>query len=110
MKTGEDKDDTFLKILQQVVRITLPIAYGIASRYPSVVKLVEAFRKHGPLVLEDLKVSLDGLLCLCFWCERVCGLKGSRNVRIRMERCRIRGSGRRLVRGCIGFLWRWIRG
>lgn len=56
VKTGEDKDDTFVKMLQEVVRVTPPIAYGIASEYPSVLSLVKAFRKHGPLVLEDLWV------------------------------------------------------
>ena len=56
VKTGDDKDDTFIKMLQEVVRVTPPIAYGIASEYPSVVALVKAFRKHGPLVLEDLQV------------------------------------------------------
>lgn len=56
VKTGEDKDDTFVKMLQEVVRVTPPIAYGIASEYPSVLSLVKAFRKHGPLVLEDLRV------------------------------------------------------
>ena len=56
VKTGEDKDDTFVKMLQEVVRVTPPIAYGIASEHPSVVALVKAFRKHGPLVLEHLQV------------------------------------------------------
>lgn len=57
VKTGEDKDDTFVKMLQEVVRVTPPIAYGIASEYPSVLALVKAFRKHSPLVLEDLQVK-----------------------------------------------------
>lgn len=61
VKTGEDKDDTFVKMLQEVVRVTPPIAYGIASEYPSVLSLVKAFRKHGPLVLEDLQVRLSFL-------------------------------------------------
>ena len=56
VKTGEDKDDTFVKMLQEVVRITPPIAYGIANEYPSVAQLVEAFRRYGPNVLEDLQV------------------------------------------------------
>ena len=56
VKTGEDKDDTFVKMLQEVVRVTPSIAYGIASEYPSVVALVKAFRKHGPLILEHLQV------------------------------------------------------
>ncbi len=56
VKTGEDKDDTFVKMLQEIVRVTPPIAYGIASEYPSVVALVEAFRRHGPNLLENLQV------------------------------------------------------
>lgn len=59
VKTGDDKDDTFVKMLQEVVRVTPPIAYGIASEYPSVLALVKAFRKHGPLVLEDLQKSAN---------------------------------------------------
>ena len=58
VKTGEDKDDTFVKMLQEVVRVTPSIAYGIASEYPNVISLVEAFRRHGPNVLEDLQVGL----------------------------------------------------
>ena len=57
MKSGEDRDDTFVKMLQEVVRVTPPIAHGIASEYPSVLALVKAFRKKGPLMLEDLQVS-----------------------------------------------------
>jgi crossover junction endonuclease EME1 len=56
VKTGENKDDTYVRMLQEVVRITAPIAYGIAQEYPSVVELVEGFQKHGPLALEDIKV------------------------------------------------------
>ena len=56
VKTGEDKADTFVKMLQEVVRVTPPIAYGIAAEYPSVVALVDAFRRRGPNVLEDLQV------------------------------------------------------
>ncbi|KAM0802972.1 ERCC4 domain-containing protein, partial [Usnea florida] len=59
VKSGEDKDDTFVKMLQEIVRVTPPIAYGIASEYPSVLALVKAFRKHGPLVLEDLQKSAN---------------------------------------------------
>ena len=58
VKTGEDKEDTFIKMLQEVVRITMPIAYGIASEYPSAMSLVKAFRDKGPLVLENLLVRV----------------------------------------------------
>jgi crossover junction endonuclease EME1 len=53
---GEDKDDTFVKMLQEIHHVTPPIAYGIASEYPNVISLIKAFRKHGPLVLKDLQV------------------------------------------------------
>ena len=58
VKTGHDKDDTFIKMLQEIVRVTVPVAYGIAAQYPNVVSLVKGMRLHGPLLLEDLKVSL----------------------------------------------------
>ena len=58
VKAGEDKDDTFVKMLQEIVRVTPSIAEGIYSEYPTVISLVSAFRKHGPNVLEDLWVSM----------------------------------------------------
>lgn len=57
VKTGEDKADTFVKMLQETVRVTPSIAHGVAAEYPSVLALVRAFRKHGPLVLEHLQVK-----------------------------------------------------
>ncbi|MCJ1391358.1 hypothetical protein MMC18_004221 [Xylographa bjoerkii] len=59
VKTGDDKDDTFIKMLQEIIRVTAPIAYGIAAEYPNVVSLVAAFKEHGPLVLEDLKKTAN---------------------------------------------------
>lgn len=56
IKTGEDKEDTFIKMLQEVVRVTAPVAYGIASDYPSVVSLVNVMRRHGPSSLENIEV------------------------------------------------------
>lgn len=56
VKAGEDKDDTFVKMLQEIVRITPSIACGIASEYPNVVSLVKAFRNDGAIILEDLHV------------------------------------------------------
>lgn len=56
VKAGEDKDDTFVKMLQEIVRVTPSIACGIASEYSNVISLIKAFRTHGPNVLEDLHV------------------------------------------------------
>ena len=70
VKTGEDAYDTYVKMLQEVIRVTPQIAHGIASEYPSVIELVRAMKIYGPLLLEDVKVgflylsSCDGLLTL----------------------------------------------
>ena len=58
IKTGEDKQDTFVKMLQEVVRVTAPVAYGIAADYPSVMSLVKTMRRHGPSCLEDIEVCV----------------------------------------------------
>lgn len=58
VKSGEDKADTFVKMLQEVNRVTAPIAYGIAAKYPSVLDLVRGMRVHGPGMLEDVKVCI----------------------------------------------------
>ncbi|MCJ1462880.1 hypothetical protein MMC07_001484 [Pseudocyphellaria aurata] len=55
VKAGEDKNDTYVKMLQEVVRVTAPIAYGIAAEYPNVKSLVRGLRRHGPLALEDIE-------------------------------------------------------
>ncbi|MCJ1433398.1 hypothetical protein MMC27_002758 [Xylographa pallens] len=79
VKTGDDKDDTFIKMLQEIIRVTTPIAYGIAAEYPNVVSLVAAFKEHGPLVLEDLKVGVSNI-------SRVRVLIRFRKLPIAMER------------------------
>ena len=57
VKSGEDKDDTFVKMLQAKRGLTEPIANGIITEYPSVLRLVQAMRKDGPLLLQDLRVN-----------------------------------------------------
>lgn len=59
MKTGHDVPDTFIKMLQEINRITAPIAYGIAAEYPSVTKLVQGFEKEGKDMLQELKKSAN---------------------------------------------------
>lgn len=60
VKTGDDKEDTYLKMLQQTVRVTPAVALGVADKYPNVVSLVRGMRKHGPCALEDLEVCGAG--------------------------------------------------
>lgn len=59
VKTGADPADTFSKMLQEVNRITAPIAYGIAAEYPSAQKLVIGFEKEGKDMLQGLKKSAN---------------------------------------------------
>ncbi|EED13126.1 alpha-1,2-mannosyltransferase (Alg2), putative [Talaromyces stipitatus ATCC 10500] len=59
VKTGEDKVDTFVKMLQEINRVTAPMAYGIVSQYPSAVDLLHAMKKHGPTLLENVRKSAN---------------------------------------------------
>jgi crossover junction endonuclease EME1 len=59
VKTGEDKLDTFVKMLQEVTRVTAPMAYGIITKYPSVADLVKGMKRHGPTMLEDVRKSAN---------------------------------------------------
>ncbi|KAL1971332.1 hypothetical protein VTN77DRAFT_284 [Rasamsonia byssochlamydoides] len=59
VKSGEDKADTFVKMLQEVNRVTAPMAYGIAAKYPSVTDLLRGMKQHGPSLLEDVRKSAN---------------------------------------------------
>ena len=64
VRTGEDKADTYVKMLQEIVRVTMPVALGIANEFPDVTSLVKAFRDGGPFILEDIRVCLLILLLI----------------------------------------------
>jgi crossover junction endonuclease EME1 len=62
VKTGDNAADTFVKMLQEVNRITAPIAYGITAEYPSVQKLIRGFEADvdgGKDLLTHLKKSAN---------------------------------------------------
>lgn len=59
VKTGENGADTYIKMLQEVTRITAPIAHGIAHVYPSVQKLVAGFEKDGKDMLQSVRKSAN---------------------------------------------------
>ncbi|KAI9821953.1 MAG: hypothetical protein M1827_002535 [Pycnora praestabilis] len=59
VKTGNDRSDTYVKMLQEIVRVTAPIAYGIVAEYPSVGSLIRGLQERGPTALEDLKKSAN---------------------------------------------------
>lgn len=52
VRTGEDARATYAKLLQEIVRVTAPIAYGIVAEYSSVGRLVKGLEDRGPLALE----------------------------------------------------------
>ena len=62
VRTGEDKADTYVKMLQEIMRVTFPVALGIANEYPDVTSLMRAFRDGGPLILEDIRVCIGPFL------------------------------------------------
>jgi len=59
VKTGDSVPDTYIKMLQEISRITAPIAYGIAAEYPTVQTLVKGLEEKGPLALEDNRKSAN---------------------------------------------------
>lgn len=59
VRTGENAHDTYLKMLQEIARVTAPIAYGIAGEFGSVGELVEGLEEGGPLALEGVRKSAN---------------------------------------------------
>ncbi|KAK2865148.1 hypothetical protein FQN49_003862, partial [Arthroderma sp. PD_2] len=55
VRSGDDAGDAYVRMLQEVSRITAPIAYGVTTQYPTVGRLVKAFDSGGHLLLEDVK-------------------------------------------------------
>lgn len=77
VRTGENAHDTYLRMLQEIARVTAPIAYGIAGKFGSVGELVRGLEDGGPLVLEGVRKSAnkDGAFS-----ERCLGQAVSRRV------------------------------
>ncbi|KAM0351618.1 hypothetical protein ACHAPU_002628 [Fusarium lateritium] len=59
VKTGEDTKDTYVRMLQEIVRVTAPIAYGVAKEFDTVSELVRGFEASGPARLEGVKKSAN---------------------------------------------------
>jgi crossover junction endonuclease EME1 len=64
VKTGDGPADTFIRMLQENLRVTAPIAHGIAAEYSTVQLLIKGFQDEGPLALENCLKSAnrDGAL------------------------------------------------
>jgi crossover junction endonuclease EME1 len=55
VRSGENKHDTYVRLLQEISRITAPVASGISAEYNTVTKLVVGLRNNGPMSLEHVK-------------------------------------------------------
>ncbi|KAL2149441.1 hypothetical protein VTH82DRAFT_8092 [Thermothelomyces myriococcoides] len=62
VRTGDSPRDIYVRMLQEIGRITAPIAYGIASEFETVPKLIRGLEEGGPLALEKVRkgVNKDG--------------------------------------------------
>ncbi|KAM0511398.1 hypothetical protein ACHAPE_009913 [Trichoderma viride] len=59
VRTGDDARDTYVRLLQEIARVTAPIAYGIVSEFDTVSKLVTGLEQGGPLRLESVRKSAN---------------------------------------------------
>jgi crossover junction endonuclease EME1 len=59
VRTGDGPRDTYVRMLQEIGRVTAPIAYGIAAEFGSVPALVRGLEDGGPLRLEKVRKSVN---------------------------------------------------
>ena len=59
VRTGDNTKETFIKMLQEVQRVTPSMAYSIVEEFKTVRKLVKEFDKHGNLLLEDIRKAMN---------------------------------------------------
>ncbi|KAL4974758.1 ERCC4 domain-containing protein [Aspergillus desertorum] len=59
VKPGENASDAYVRMLQEITRVTASMAYGVVNQYTSVVDLVRGMRRSGPRMLEDVKKSAN---------------------------------------------------
>lgn len=59
VRTGDSVHDTYVRLLQEIVRVTAPIAYGIAAEFDTVTKLVKGLEQGGPETLEAVRKSAN---------------------------------------------------
>jgi len=64
VRTGDGPRETYVRLLQEISRVTAPIAYGIAGEFASLPALVRGLEEGGALTLEDCRKgsNRDGAL------------------------------------------------
>ncbi|KAF4119579.1 crossover junction endonuclease EME1 [Geosmithia morbida] len=59
VKTGDDASSTYICMLQEIARVTAPIAHGIAVEFGSVTDLVRGLETGGPGRLEGVRKTIN---------------------------------------------------
>ncbi|KAK4064745.1 uncharacterized protein Triagg1_8932 [Trichoderma aggressivum f. europaeum] len=59
VRTGDDARDTYVRLLQEIARVTAPIAYGVVSEFGTAGELVRGLEQGGPLRLENVRRSAN---------------------------------------------------
>ena len=55
VRTGDDAREVFVRMLQEVSRVTPSMAYGVANKYENVRQLSKKYKVKGPLILQDVR-------------------------------------------------------
>ena len=59
VRTGDDPQDIYIRMLEEIARVTAPIARGIAAEFRSVSELVRGLESGGPGRLEGIRKTLN---------------------------------------------------
>lgn len=59
VRSGEDGRDAYVKLLQEVNRVTAPVAYGVAAEFESVGELVRGLEGRGPLGVAECRKGVN---------------------------------------------------
>ncbi|KAK3320929.1 ERCC4 domain-containing protein [Cercophora scortea] len=77
VRTGDGAKDTYVRMLQEIARVTAPIAWGVAGEFDTVAELVRGLEDEGPLCLEAVRkgANKDGAVS-----DRAVGQAVSRRI------------------------------
>ena len=54
VRAGDGAGDTYVRLLQEITRVSAPVAYGVAAEFPALPALLRGLLAGGPLALEDI--------------------------------------------------------
>ncbi|KAG9252392.1 uncharacterized protein F5Z01DRAFT_726680 [Emericellopsis atlantica] len=60
VRSGDGPKDTYLRMLQEIARVSAPMAHGIAAEFESVPALVNGMLRGGPERLSNVAKTVDG--------------------------------------------------